>query len=150
MKWKLAPSLGLIIALAVPSVGFSQSVKFGDNKSEYANDGECDDRRFIGQGMATSLDEDDNFHDANDCRKLYRAGMIKLTSEKLGRAATNCSKIKFGNNSSKWARDGECDDARFDGPGSDGIIAVDDVMKDARDCKRQCQAGNIWLRTAAQ
>ena len=47
----------------------AEPLKFGTNKSEYSNDGECDDRRFFGKGMATDLDCDDIGMDARDCKK---------------------------------------------------------------------------------
>jgi len=52
---------------------------FGNNASEFANDGECDDRRFTGEGMtSTELLDSDVSHDATDCRKAYYAGTITL------------------------------------------------------------------------
>lgn len=53
---------------------------FGDDQSMWANDGECDDPRFVGPGMASVLIDDDKFHDATDCRKLYISGSISLVS----------------------------------------------------------------------
>lgn len=141
---KLLPLVLATSLLAAPLA--AQSVRFGDNSSEWANDGECDDRRFTGRKMATSLDNDDLLHDANDCRSAYKAGLIKLVDEKAARAATVCSKIKFGDNSSEWAKDGECDDYRFEGTGMTSIIAVDDIGRDATDCKRLCDIGSIYLR----
>ena len=140
---------GLLAALIIAAPAHAAGVEFGDDSSEWANDGECDDRRFIGTGMATSLDKDDNFHDATDCRKLYEAGQIKLVSEEAGKLATQCDQIDFGDNSSEWANDQECDDPRFDGPGTAGVIAPDDLQTDANDCMMQCERGRIWLRTAA-
>jgi hypothetical protein len=51
---------------------------FGDNTSEWANDGECDDPRFEGEGTADTLVAADRGHDAADCRKLFNAGRIAL------------------------------------------------------------------------
>lgn len=52
---------------------------FGDNKGEYAKDGECDDMRFKGAGMtSTPLLEDDIMHDASDCKAAFEAGTIQL------------------------------------------------------------------------
>ncbi|ODT49623.1 hypothetical protein [Devosia sp. 63-57] len=52
---------------------------FGDDKGEYANDGECDDMRFTGEGMtATPLLEEDIMHDATDCGTAYAAGKLQL------------------------------------------------------------------------
>ena len=53
---------------------------FGDDDSVWARDGECDDPRFDGDGMARTLNEEDRGHDATDCRQLYRQGFIKLRS----------------------------------------------------------------------
>ena len=52
---------------------------FGDDDSDWANDDECDDPRFVGTGMTdTKLLQDDILHDASDCRAAYEAGTIKL------------------------------------------------------------------------
>jgi hypothetical protein len=124
----------------------AQSVEFGDNESDFANDHECDDRRFVGLGMATSLDEDDNFHDANDCRHAYSVGAIRLINVEAAKAATHCGNIKFGNDEGSFVEDGECDDGRFDGPGTSSMISVDEIGHDAEDCRAQCAAGKIYLR----
>lgn len=132
----------ICLATAAPA----QSIQFGDNSSLWANDNECDDRRFFGQGMAPNLDDDDILHDANDCQTAYDRGLIKLVDPEAGKAATICSQIDFGDNSGEWARDGECDDYRFAGKGMNSIISIDDIRKDASDCRRLCEAGKIYLR----
>ncbi|MGB0798116.1 MAG: hypothetical protein ACPGRD_02190 [Planktomarina sp.] len=147
MKIKNLLVSGLLVCTIAAPVW---AVEFGDDSSDYSNDGECDDRRFMGLGMATGLDVDDNFHDASDCRKLFDGGVIKLVSESAGRAATQCDVIEFGDNTSEWANDAECDDPRFDGPGVDSIILISDLLSDARDCRSQCNKGNAWLRTPAE
>lgn len=124
----------------------AQSVEFGDNESDYANDNECDDRRFVGLSMALSLDKDDNYHDADDCRHAYAVGAIRLLDPAAAKAATHCGNIRFGSDDGEFANDGECDDARFDGPGTASIISVDDIGYDATDCRKQCFAGQIYLR----
>lgn len=54
-------------------------VDFGDDASVFAMDGECDDPRFMGDGMtSTSLLEEDIGHDATDCRTAYEAGRLSL------------------------------------------------------------------------
>ena len=58
-------------------------VEFGGNSSTWANDGECDDPRFRGEGMADVLEDSDRNRDANDCRTLYRAGLIELNQPNL-------------------------------------------------------------------
>lgn len=69
------------IVLAVAAVALTacmSPVYFGDNTSEWANDGECDDPRFAGPGMATTLLAEDSGHDAVDCKKLHAAGQVYM------------------------------------------------------------------------
>lgn len=54
---------------------------FGDDASQWANDGECDDPRFEGEGAADTLLEQDRGHDAADCRELFAAGRISLRGD---------------------------------------------------------------------
>ena len=111
------------MALAsLPNVIAADQINFGDNSSEWAKDGECDDRRFRGVGMAKGLDQDDVGHDATDCRQAYRDKRITLWVASEARAATQCKSIRFGDNKSEWPNDGECDDYRFEGPGTDSIM----------------------------
>ncbi len=56
----------------------SDGIDFGDDLSSWANDGECDDPRFAGEGTANTLLEDDRYHDATDCSEAYAAGTIQL------------------------------------------------------------------------
>lgn len=52
----------------------------------------------------------------------------------------------FGDDTSRWARDGECDDPRFDGPGmSEGASLDDDIGHDATDCRTAWRVGEIAL-----
>lgn len=111
-------------------------VEFGDNSSQWANDGECDDPRFTGSGMASTLLEDDRMRDATDCKTLYQAGRISLTS----------TSFSFGDDSSQWANDGECDDPRFVGNGMATTLLEEDTMSDATDCKALYDAGSIRLK----
>lgn len=53
-------------------------IDFGDNSSLWSNDGECDDPRFDGDGMAISLTDENQGRDATDCQQLYSAGRIRL------------------------------------------------------------------------
>lgn len=65
--------------LTLRGVAEDGTIDFGDDNGEYANDGECDDMRFIGSGMtATALIQDDIMHDATDCKSAYDAGRLKL------------------------------------------------------------------------
>lgn len=134
-------------ALAVWGAGAeAQSINFGDDTSEWANDGECDDRRFRGPGMSTGLDRDDIEHDATDCRKQFNAGRLTVWDFATGLAATNCAAIDFGDNQSQWPNDGKCDDPRFDGPGADHVLLPAQFMHDANDCKRLCELKQIAIR----
>ena len=51
------------------------AIDFGDDLSTWANDQECDDPRFTGEGMASTLVESDRLHDASDCRSLFMIGV---------------------------------------------------------------------------
>ncbi len=139
-------STALCLTMLTASMATAETVRFGNNQSEWANDGECDDRRFVGKQMATSLDNDDIMRDASDCRAAYKAGKIKLLDPNKALAATDCSKIKFGNNRSKWSNDKECDDYRFDGRGMSSVISRDDIGRDADDCRLLCRSEAIYLR----
>jgi hypothetical protein len=68
---------------------------------EYAGDSECDDRSYIGAGMASVLDRDDTGRDSEDCRRLLQAGMIERVSKENGIAATQCEAIDFGEDTSE-------------------------------------------------
>lgn len=135
---------GLIRLRGTSFSGGSGSVDFGNNTSDWANDGECDDPRFEGQGMASVLLDEDLGRDANDCRALFQSGRIRLVGN--GSAPADSSGIVFGNNTSDWANDGECDDPRFEGQGMASVLLDEDLGRDANDCRALFNAGNIRLR----
>ena len=54
---------------------------FGDDSSEWANDGVCDDPRFAGFGVDHMLLMQDRGRDADDCRHLCSVGWVWLRSE---------------------------------------------------------------------
>ncbi len=122
------------------------AIDFGDNSGEYADDGECDDPRFVGDGMASTVDDDSIGRDRKDCVSHFERGNIRVAMGKEDFNPSQCAAIDFGLDTSEWARDGECDDPRFDGPGTDSIMAISDLRGDATDCKAACEAGNIWLK----
>ena len=70
-----------ILALAAPLVGQTTASgvgDFGDDSSEWANDGACDDTRFVGdRGAAAATSDDHVGRDATDCRNLLNAGRIQ-------------------------------------------------------------------------
>ena len=113
------------------------AVDFGDDASQWSNDGECDDPRFQGPGMtATALLDSDILHDETDCRQAYEAGRITLRS-----------KVDFGDDNGSWANDGECDDPRFTGPGMTTTTLLDeDILHDATDCRQAYEAGRLTLK----
>ena len=121
---------------------------FGDDSGEYAHDGECDDPRFKGAGVA---DEAYSLGtDASDCRQAYLDRRITIRDVYLPAYAAgapyDASGIEFGDNSSQWAHDGECDDPRFEGPGVAATLLDDDIEADADDCRAAFEQGKAVLR----
>lgn len=132
----------LILPFAAAAQTKPISLSFGDDLGEWAHDGECDDPRFAGPGMTdTPVLSDDILHDASDCRAAYQAGQLTL------RGIRPDGTIDFGDDISEWAKDKECDDMRFTGPGmTDTDLIEDDIMHDATDCRTAYQAGALTLR----
>lgn len=130
-----------VIACVMGAPVWAQSVDFGDDAGQWSNDGECDDPRFHGAGMASPpLLDDDIMHDATDCRTAFEAGRIAMAT------ASVSDGIDFGDDSSQWSNDGECDDKRFQGPGMTSTPLLDeDIMHDATDCRSAYEAGNLTL-----
>jgi hypothetical protein len=113
-------------------------VEFGDNSSSWSHDGECDDPRFQGSGMASTLIDADRFSDATDCRLLFNQGRITM----IGSGGN----VNFGDDSSQWSEDGECDDPRFQGTGMASTLLDEDRFSDATDCRDLFNLGRITLR----
>ena len=85
------------LAVLVAGAAAAQAPDFGSDTSMWARDGECDDRRFVGAGMATGgLTWLNVGHDASDCRPLYESGQIRLWEMGPAVAATQCASIDFG------------------------------------------------------
>ena len=122
----------------------SAAIDYGDNSSQWANDGECDDPRFSGSGVASELLDADLGHDADDCRAAVEAGTATFNG---GSSATPVAAFDYGSDWSKWANDGECDDLRFTGPGTDKKLLTDDVYGDATDCRTLEEQGQVTIRT---
>ena len=121
-----------------PTPGTSAAdIDFGDDSSQWANDGECDDPRFSGTGSAAELLDEDIRKDATDCRAALEAGTVVFTA--------SADSIDFGDDSSEWARDGECDDPRFAGTGAADELVDADLLKDATDCRAAYEAGTVTL-----
>ena len=121
-------------------------VNFGDDTGRWPNDGECDDRRFVGFGMASGLTSENLGRDASDCRSLFDAGRITLWSWAAAQAATQCAAINFGDDSGDYPNDSDCDDPRFDGPGAAFVLNPEWSGRDASDCRRMCDLGMVALR----
>lgn len=124
----------------------ANGINLGNDSGDFAKDGECDDPRFTGQGMADVLIDTNIGKDATDCRKMLDAQRIRPVRARADWTPQMCKGIDFGNNSSEWARDGECDDPRFAGPGVDEVVTPKDLKRDAADCRALCNAGEAWLR----
>ena len=56
----------------------AQEPNFGDDSSSWAENGECDDPRFQGSGMADTLVDGDRLGDATDCQTLFNLGEVRL------------------------------------------------------------------------
>ena len=115
-------------------------IEFGDDTGDWARDAECDDVRFEGDGTAQLMLADDRGRDAADCRHLYDEGRIRLFGIDLASGA-----IDFGDDTSEWAQDGDCDDPRFEGDGMDSFPLHSDRGHDAGDCRRLYDEGRIRL-----
>lgn len=120
--------------------------EWGDDSSIWANDGECDDPRFDGPGASGVMLDEDLKSDATDCRALFEDGEVTLASE-INISQTNIvfDDIDFGDDTSDYASDGECDDPRFEGPGAASVLLDDDRGRDATDCQMLYEIGEIAL-----
>lgn len=125
----------------------NNSIDFGDDDNQYANDGECDDPRFAGPGVASVLLDEDLGHDASDCRVLYESGQIQLANSTSGGIVSSAT--NYGDNEGQWASDGECDDPRFIGDGMATQLSAVDIGHDAADCQSLVQSNQIALITAS-
>lgn len=140
-------TLALALSLAAPLPAAAQDIDFGDDSSTWANNGNCDDRRFTGPGMGEDLDWDDAGRDRTDCMKAFLAGKLKLWTMTAALAATDCAAIEWGDDENALgARDGYCDDPRFEGMAMAGILLAQDEGHDATDCRRMCDLSLIGLR----
>ncbi len=130
---------------AMPSIKVD-GIDFGNDSGEWALDGECDDRRFFGAEMATSVSWTYVGADATDCAEAYQAGQVKLWDYAEARAATVCAAIDFGDDNGAYPNDMECDDPRFEGPAAAMSLSLDNSGHDASDCAVQCVYGTVFLR----
>ena len=145
MKAQFFMALIMSITAVTPSTA-QTTPNFGDDTSEFAQDGECDDPRFTGVGGATSTTIENVGKDASDCTRLYNLGEIRLNRTKDQSSISECKAISFGDDSSEWAKDNECDDPRFTGSGMADVLNPADLGRDAQDCSALCNSGSIWVR----
>ncbi|MFQ6547455.1 hypothetical protein AADZ90_005815 [Aestuariibius sp. 2305UL40-4] len=134
----------LLLAACAPLV--VDGIDFGTNSSRFANDGECDDPRFTGAGMADQLRSSNIKSDSTDCATLYQAEQIRPARSRAQWDRAQCRRIEYGDDSSPYARDGDCDDPRFTGPGTFSLMLASDRGKDATDCRALCNSGAVWLK----
>ncbi len=132
-----------VLACLVAAPAVAQDINFGDDTSDWANNKECDDRRFIGDIMTTILNNEDVGRDASDCQAGVESGALIAWSMVDSVAATQCSAIDFGDDTSQFANDHECDDGRFEGLGMASSVGQDMIGTDAADCSRLCGAGIV-------
>ena len=144
-----------VAILAAPVPAFAQNIDFGDDASRFAKDGECDDMRFSGAGMTdTTLIDSDIRHDATDCRTAYNQGRLTYQGGRRASAPSSGSyadsgvnHIIWGDDASKYSKDGECDDKRFVGAGMTSTPLLDsDIKHDATDCRAAYNQGRLQLR----
>ncbi len=137
----------LVFFLSAGAAYAQGNVDFGDDSGDWTNDGECDDPRFEGDGMASILLDEDRFRDASDCRELFNNGSISLRADVSSFTASDG--VNYGDDSSAWAFDGECDDPRFEGDGVASVLLDEDAYADATDCSGLVAQGRIRLRADA-
>ena len=68
---------GFLSLLAEVNI-LAQEPNFGDDSSDWAENGECDDPRFQGSGMADTVIDSDRLSDATDCQALFNLGEVNL------------------------------------------------------------------------
>ncbi len=129
-----------VLTFTIFPASMHASPDFGNDSSTWARDGECDDPRFSGPGMASTLVESDRKADATDCQAAFNDGQIALQHSDLP---------DFGDDTGSWVKDGECDDPRFEGPGMASTLVDADLQADATDCRQAWNTGQIVLSTSA-
>jgi len=142
-RFPLLPLVAVTVSLAAAPLP-ADEIDFGDDASQWALDGACDDPRFAGRGMDLFPVPSDIGHDASDCRALWEAGEIRLKNTARPADPAACDGIDFGDDGSIWANDGECDDPRFAGPAMHMILLDGDRGHDASDCRALCERGLIY------
>src|SRR5690606_24419970 len=97
---------------------------------------------FVGPGAVTDPYDANRLGDATDCRAAFIAGTVTLRAPD----GTSPGGFEYGNDTSRWANDGQCDDMRFTGAGMAKKLDYDDMRADATDCRTLEEAGEISIR----
>ena len=120
-------------------------IAFGDDNGMWANDGTCDDPRFEGEGRSGATLRDQVLRDMTDCIEAYEDALRRGNEFRLTVPDESESEIEFGDNTGSWSFDGECDDPRFDGDGMSEFPNRSHLRRDAVDCYRAYEAGDVVL-----
>ena len=138
-----------LIVSGLPTAAQAQDEPyFGDDSSQFALDGECDDARFIGFGMAEVVMTDSIARDATDCRDAFADGTLEPNP--LFAEPAEAGQYDYGDDTSEYANDGECDDIRFTGSyAAETIYLYEDIAHDASDCRAAVEDGRAhWQANA--
>ncbi|MES2624840.1 MAG: pre-peptidase C-terminal domain-containing protein [Pseudomonadota bacterium] len=133
---------------APSSVASNGEIDFGDDLSAWANDGECDDPRFQGEGVADSADDSDLYHDATDCSTLYAAGNVAIAANAAtadGAAEGGPARGSLDSSDAVLDNYGYVDTYTFDGEA--GATAVLDLRSASFDTYLQVRAPSGELFT---
>lgn len=142
-----ALALKLKATASKPAIENTSNIDFGDDSSLFAKDTKCHDPRFIGPGMGDEyiIGNAEEGRDATDCAAAYQAGTIQLATDKMSSETIYRSGILFGDNMSRVANNGQCEDMRFEGLGMAAFFDLDEayIGHDAEDCAVLFEAGRI-------
>lgn len=96
------------------------------------------------------------FGNKNDASASPSASAQPLVGTPVGSAAPSAAAatpaaggpaFSFGDDASRFSKDGECDDKRFTGPGMTNTPLLDsDIQHDATDCRAAYSQGRLSLR----
>lgn len=144
----LSACAALALATAPVSAQDASDIDFGDDSGSWTEDGECDDPRFVGEGMASSTSRSDILKDATDCKVLFDDGKITFSDKQYDPELAVLNGTDLGDNSYEWANDDQCDDARFQGEGMAITPTRAAIKKDRNDCSYGFQTGALTLADA--
>ena len=122
-------SAAFAVCLAAGPFASQAQPDFGDDTSQWAKDGECDDPRFEGDGTAQTLLDVDAYHDATDCRTLFDRRLVALRNDSSGGERTHRGSLQKGDDT---LSSGELVDS-YDFEGSPGQHVAIDVRSSAFD-----------------